>query len=301
MMLRQYCSTKRARLEPFKIRIAPEIEACMPIDSEPQPVPRSADILTAFGFEPDPLVQVQVGDRIFNLVMDFSVECEKNWTNCEYTLPDNDIVMFTRDAPQQVEKLYDDLKKLWDEKNLKQALYQTDSMHVHVSLYDDNDRPITTTTHPFLEFFLQTIYVKGTLKEWAKKVPGIRQKDPLPQERVAPSDDFHPRYDLNVKPISDDRYADVNNGERHIHVEFRSMSSFDLLSREEFVRYIELIYNLMEQAMEISSDVTRWESVLGSNREIRVYGSGIREQALPAIERARSSGYTVITIEPDDE
>ena len=293
---------KRSRATPFKIRVAPEVEACMPVDSEPKPVLPS-HIMTAGGFTPSPPVEVEVNGRMFQLVTDSSVACgSEGFTNCEYILRDDDIVMFTPEAPEQIEALFDDLTALWHEKKLQEGINQTDSMHLHVSLYDEANRPITTTTHPFLEFFIQTIYIRDhTLEYWAKELgPNIRRtQSPLPK-RIAPFDDFYPRYDLNVKPIGDERYTNVNGNQRHVHIEFRSMSSFHKLNKEQFVKYMELIYEFMRQALEISTDITQWKNVLGSDRVIDVYGSGIRDEALPTLRLAEAAGYTVNIVEPDD-
>lgn len=300
---RRYCGpVKRSRATPFKIRVAPEVEACMPADSEPKPI-LPPHILTAGGFAAPPPVEVKVNGRTFHLVTDASVACASGGLrDCEYILRDDDLVMFTPESPEQVEDLFDDLAALWDEKRLQEGLNQTDSMHVHVSLYDDHNRPITTTTHPFLEFFIQTLYIRGNkLEYWARELhPHVRRTlAPLPK-RIAPFDDFYPRYDLNVKPIGDSRYADVHGDQRHVHVEFRAMSSFHRLSKAQFVRYIELIYELMEQALEISSDIAKWAGVLGPERVVAVHDSGIRGEATPTIRLAEAAGYTVHTVDPDE-
>ena len=297
----EYRALARVGSPPFKIRIAPEIEACMPVDSEPKPT-LPPHILQAAGFTHSAQVEVEVNRRKFVLVTDASVACEHGFMNCEYVLRDDDIVMYTPRETGEVERLFDDIAALWREKKLQEGINQTDSMHVHVSLYDDHG-PMTTTTHPFLEFFLQTIFVReGVLQQWAEKLnPTMRQTQPALPMRIAPFNDFYPRFDLNVKPIGDDRYADVKGNQRHIHVEFRSMSSFHRLNKQQFVRYMQLIYELMERALSISSDVGQWEDVLGSKRVVvDIHGAGVQPEASGKILLAEAAGYTVNTIDPDE-
>jgi hypothetical protein len=278
------------------IRIAPEIEACMPQDSKPAP---SLKPVPGFSDSSPPVV-VTVGKRSYHLVEDASVRCASGLRNCEYTLTDDDVVMYSPDATENVDKLFDDLTVLWGEKGLKEGLNETDSMHIHVSLYDSEKRPITTTTHPFLEFFMQTIFATGeVMASWRETLPKLRLTVPPLRERIAP-DDLHDKlFDLNVKPIMDERYKDVNNDERHIHVEFRSMCSFHRLTKMEFRLYVELIYEFMLTMLQLSSNLKEWENYI-SKPEIKIYGSGVvLEKAKDEIDAARRAGYTVVTTEPE--
>ena len=83
--------------------------------------------------------------------------------------------MYTPRNQDEVRKLFKDIECLWKERGLAEGQKETDSMHVHVSLYDSNGKEITTTTHPFLEFFMQTIYVRDKVAEqWKEEIHALR-------------------------------------------------------------------------------------------------------------------------------